>query len=87
MNQIKYIIHRYEPYGNPISGKLIAFLIINTDNDHMEYVDTILSLSEYEGLSDPEICSLAFTKLKDQIDLLTENLLNRTKLIGSEFVP
>lgn len=87
MNNIKYTIHRYELYGNPVGGRLVAFLITNTDNNRTEYADIVIPIEECVKKSDSEICQLAFERLSDQINKLTESLKSDSNIVGSEFIP
>lgn len=86
MNNIRYTIHRYEIYGNPPIGKMVGFLINNIDNNRYEYVETLMTNEECTNKNDNLICTLAFNKMKPQIDSLTESLLTPS-IVGSEFVP
>jgi hypothetical protein len=87
MNNIKYTIHRYEVYGNPPVGKLVGFLVTNTDTNKSEYAEALISLKECENKTQNEICSLTYNKLKSQLDRLVSGLSSPSSIIGSEFVP
>jgi hypothetical protein len=87
MNNIKYTIHRYELYGNPPVGKLVGFLITNTDTHKNEYVETLVPLEQCKNKMDSEICAMAYNNLKLQISNLIISLTSPSPIIGSEFVP
>lgn len=87
MNNIKYTIHRYEIYGNPPVGKLVGFLITNTDTNKSEYVETLILLENCKNKNENEICNLAYNILKPQIDNFVNYLTSPSPIIGSEFVP
>lgn len=89
MENIEYKIYKYElcPVQNPDST-IIGFLITNTDSGKYANLETILSFSETSNITEEEVCQLAFNKLKNQIDVITEQLQNsNNSVIGKIFLP
>jgi hypothetical protein len=50
-NKIKIIINRYELFPDPANGRIVGFLIKNTDTDKAEYIESVVSTV---GLGDTE---------------------------------
>lgn len=89
MDNIEYKIYKYEqtPVPNPDSN-IIGFLITNTDSGKYNNIEHTLSFSETANMSEEEVCQLAFTKLKPQIDAIVERLKNsNNQVIGKVFLP
>jgi hypothetical protein len=89
MENIEYKIYKYEqtPVPNPDSN-IIGFLITNTDSGKYNNIEYTLTFSETNNMSEEEICQMAFTKLKPQIDAIVEKLKSsNNSVIGKVFLP
>jgi len=89
MENIEYKIYKYEqtPVPNPDSN-IIGFLITNTDSGKYNSIEYSLTFSETNNMSEEEICQMAFTKLKPQIDAIVEKLKSsNNSVIGKVFLP
>ncbi len=87
-NFIKYIIQRFEinDSANP-SYYIVGFKIVCDINQRDFYVETQIDYKDCKDKSDNEICVLAYNKLKPKIDEISEELVKKKFIIGSEFVP
>lgn len=85
MKNIKYIIRRYDIYGDPPVGRLVGFLIKNEVNDKQEYVEILVTNEECENKSENDVCRFAFEKLKPRIETIKESLMT-SPVVGSEFL-
>lgn len=86
MNTI-YKIARYKQISD--NTFLVAFNIKN-DNDSWFYIESQLDMSEISGKTPNEICQLAYSKIKDEIDstLLRLQKENVTQAkVGYQFIP
>jgi len=89
MENIEYKIYKYEqtPVPNP-NSIIIGFLITNMDSGKYNNIEHTLTFSETANMSEEEICQLAFTKLKPQIDSIVEKLKSfNNSVIGKIFLP
>lgn len=89
MDNIEYKIYKYEqaPVPNP-NSTVIGFLITNTDSGKYNNIECVLLFSETTNMSEEEICQLAFSKLKPEIDVITERLRSsNNSVIGKIFLP
>jgi len=85
-NNIKIIINRFELFPDPNNGRIVGFLIKNTDTDKAEYIESVVSTIGL-GDSDDEVCKIAYNQIKDQIDSISERLSKSSSVVGSEFIP
>jgi hypothetical protein len=85
-NKIKIIINRYELFPDPSNGRIVGFLIKNTDTDKAEYVESVVSTVGL-GDSENEVCKIAYNQIKDQIDSISTRLSQSSSVVGSEFIP
>jgi len=89
MENIEYKIYKYEqtPVPNPDSN-IIGFLITNTDSGKYNNIECTLTFSETNNMTEEEICQMAFTKLKLQINSIVERLKNSdNQVVGKVFLP
>ena len=89
MENIEYKIYKYEqaPVPNP-NSTVIGFLITNIDSGKYNNIECVLFFSETVNMSEEEICQLAFSKLKPEIDSIVERLKNSdNQVVGKVFLP
>ena len=89
MENIEYKIYKYEqaPVPNP-NSTVIGFLITNIDSGKYNNIECVLFFSETANMSEEEICQLAFSKLKPEIDSIVERLKNSdNQVVGKVFLP
>ena len=89
MENIEYKIYKYEqtPVPNPDST-IIGFLITNVDSGKYANLETSLPFSDTSNMTEEEICQLAFNRLKNQIDLIVEEIKNsNNSVVGKIFLP
>lgn len=86
-NNIKLTIHRFEFTTSPTIGKIVGFLVADVNSSNLTYVETFLEHEEIKNLNDNSICVLAYQKLQDKIDQISENYITTPLVLGSEFVP
>ena len=82
---ITYTIARYELIND--NTFLVAFNVKSESNSSF-YIESPLTLSETSGKTAPEICQLAYDKIKTKI----EEILNRLQQqkdckVGFQFIP
>ncbi len=87
-NSIRYIINRFE-LNDPTTPSyyMVGFKLVCDLNQREHYVETVVGYSECLNKSDNEICELAYTQLKPKIDEISNDLLKKRFIVGSEFVP
>lgn len=89
MENIEYKIYKYEqaPVPNP-NSTVIGFLITNTDSGKYSNIECVLFFSETANMSEEEICQLAFSKLKPEIDAIVVKLQSSNNpVVGKIFLP
>ena len=89
MEEIEYKIYKYElsPTPNP-NSIVVGFLITDVSfGKHVNY-ESVLMFSETNGLSEEEICQLAFDRLKPQInDTIQKFKTSNNSIVGKVFLP
>jgi predicted RNase H-like nuclease len=87
-NQIRLIVQRFElnDSTNP-SFYIVGFKIISDINQRESYLETQVDFKESVDKSDNEICTIAYSQLKQKIDCVKTDLLRKKFIVGSEFVP
>ena len=90
MNNIEFKIQRYELYPTDESNCfVIGFKIIDlSNNNRTGYVETTVPLTDCSGKRSNEICQIAYDKIKNQIDIIVNDLLSkRGNLTNYTFIP
>ena len=90
MNNIEFKIQRYELYPPDESDCfVIGFKIIDlSNNNRTGYVETTVPLTDCSGKTSNEICQIAYDKIKNQIDIIVNDLLCiRGYLTNYTFIP
>lgn len=89
MENIEYIIQRYETYPPENSDSfIVGFKILDKTNNKSAYAEGMVPLSEISGKTSNEICQMIYTKIKPQIDIVTNDLISkRNSLTGFTFIP
>jgi hypothetical protein len=85
-NNIKIIINRYELFPDPSKGRIVGFLIKNTDTDKAEYIESVVS-TDLSNKTENEICKIAYDQIKEQIESISKRLSESSSVVGSEFIP
>jgi hypothetical protein len=86
--QLSIIISRYEMYPteNPVHI-VVGFKILCESLGRHEYVESNVLLSEASGLSDHEVCDLAYNKIKNKIKSVSDRITKTQPVLGAEFIP
>lgn len=88
LNSVRYIIQRFELNdSNSPSYTIVGFKIVCDLNQREQYIETTIPYSECVNKSDNEVCGMAYTKLKGKINSVSNDLVSKKFIIGSEFVP
>lgn len=89
MEEIEYKIYKYElsPVPNP-NSIVVGFLVTDTSSGKYINYESVLMLSETNGMTEEEICQLAFNRLKPQIDDTIQKFkASNASIIGKIFLP
>lgn len=89
MENIEYKIYKYELSPVQVPNSIVVGFLI-TDHSCNKYVnfESVLLLSETNGMTEEEVCQLAFNRLKPQIDATVENFkVSNNSVIGKVFLP
>jgi len=89
MDNIEYTISRYElhPPDRP-TCIAVGFLAKDLTTGNTGTLETLVSLSDTNGKTQPEVCNLAFSNLTtDNQNLLAYFQTKRESVVGSIFIP
>ena len=84
---IKYVISRFDLFGEPPTHRIVGFTISSESNDSKEYVETLVELKKCKKKSDFDICKVAYKQLKDEIKIVVRKIESKSSILGYEFIP
>ena len=83
----KFLITRYELYGDPPTHRIVGFKIIRTDISKSDYLEALLSLEDIKGDDDQTILKKAFASIKSDLLKSKENIERISTVVNSEYIP
>ncbi len=83
----KFLITRYELYGDPPTHRIVGFKITRTDLPKSDYLETLLLLDDIKGDDDQTVLKKAFASIKPDLLKSKENIESISSIVNSEYVP
>jgi hypothetical protein len=84
---IKYVISRFELFGEPPTHRIVGFTISCEENDSKEYTETLVDLKLCKKKNHLDICKIAYKQLKDELKPLIRKIESKSNILGYEFIP
>ena len=82
----KYKVAKFNLYpADEPTGMAVGFSVKNKGRE--AYQDTIVSLANCEGLTEEEICDLAFEDVRDSLEAQAAIFETKGEILGSDYTP